>query len=93
MTSTSASGRSSRESVSFRGQIRSVGNGAANNEVASANIHSASTATPASTMQKSVGSRVCHATGRPLMEWSSESTLGMSFLVAYYFKKSREIIE
>ena len=79
MTSTSASGRSSRESVSFRGQIRSVGNGAANNEVASANIHSASTATPASTMQKSA--RVCHATGRPLMEWSSESTLGASELV------------
>ena len=84
VTSTSASGRSSRESVSFRGHVRSVGNGAANEEAAR-NIHSVSTATPASTLQANSTlqkpTRVCLATGRPLVEWSSESTLGASELV------------
>ena len=82
VTSTSASGRSSRESVSFRGQVRAVGNGAANNEAAAHTQHgphSASTVTPASTMNKQ--QRVCLATGRPLVEWSSESTLEASELV------------
>lgn len=57
-SSTSASGRSSAGSMSIRGQVKSVGNGVANNE--------------------SRQPRICSATGRPLVEWSSESTLGAS---------------
>lgn len=62
-STSSASGRSSASAASIRGQIKSVGNGVANNETASR------------------PPRVCSATGRPLMEWSSESTLGASELV------------
>ena len=57
-SSTSASGRSSAGSMSIRGQVKSAGNGVANNEPRQP--------------------RMCSATGRPLVEWSSESTLGAS---------------
>jgi len=63
-SSTSASGRSSAGSLSIRGQVKSVGNGVANDAE--------------SQHPRDGPVRICSATGRPLVEWSSESTLGAS---------------